>query len=220
MKIQFEWQWKWSICTGSWYIFYVSVRFLSIRYYFHPNAHLVRFSLRLALLRLTAWISLVGVNDCSTLLSLQIEMESQKNTATNLERISGDYKQMKEENNALAKKLKAAKWAKRKLFYTNRYFLINNASGNKEFDWSKVFHLDRLFSLLFLMGSLLNPLLHGLMSRHIQNLQVRATRIALSRPQHSVANQLFTVVCLVTWPLNDREAGGDPVLIKTTVFVV
>ena len=43
------------------------------------------------------------------LLSLQIEMESQKNTATNLERISGDYKQMKEENNALAKKLKAAK---------------------------------------------------------------------------------------------------------------
>lgn len=39
----------------------------------------------------------------------QIEMESQKNTATNLERISGDYKQMKEENNALAKKLKAAK---------------------------------------------------------------------------------------------------------------
>lgn len=102
-----------SICSGSWYIFYVSVRFLSIRYYFHPNAHLVRFSLRfapvLALLRLTAWISLVGVNDCSTLLSLQIEMESQKNTATNLERISGDYKQMKEENNALAKKLKAAK---------------------------------------------------------------------------------------------------------------
>jgi len=38
----------------------------------------------------------------------QIEMESQKNTATNLERISADFKQMKEENNALAKKLKAA----------------------------------------------------------------------------------------------------------------
>jgi len=35
-------------------------------------------------------------------------MESQKNTATNLERISADFKQMKEENNALAKKLKAA----------------------------------------------------------------------------------------------------------------
>jgi len=58
---------------------------------------------------LTAGIPLAGVNDCSTLLSLQIEMESQKNTATNLERISGDYKQMKEENNTLAKKLKAAK---------------------------------------------------------------------------------------------------------------
>lgn len=39
----------------------------------------------------------------------QIEMKSQKNTATNLERITADYKQMKEENNALAKKLKAAK---------------------------------------------------------------------------------------------------------------
>lgn len=39
----------------------------------------------------------------------QIEMESQKNTATNLERITADYKQMKEENNTLTKKLKAAK---------------------------------------------------------------------------------------------------------------
>ncbi|KAJ7388014.1 Coiled-coil domain-containing protein 22, partial [Desmophyllum pertusum] len=39
----------------------------------------------------------------------QIEMESQKNTATNLERISADFKQMKEENNTLTKKLKAAK---------------------------------------------------------------------------------------------------------------
>ena len=40
---------------------------------------------------------------------LQIEMESQKNTTTNLERISADLKQMKDENNTLAKKLKAAK---------------------------------------------------------------------------------------------------------------
>ncbi|CAH3127234.1 unnamed protein product [Porites lobata] len=39
----------------------------------------------------------------------QIEMESQKNTTTNLERISADLKQMKDENNTLAKKLKAAK---------------------------------------------------------------------------------------------------------------
>lgn len=37
-------------------------------------------------------------------------MESQKNTTTNLERISADLKQMKDENNTLAKKLKAAKW--------------------------------------------------------------------------------------------------------------
>ena len=36
-------------------------------------------------------------------------MESQKNTATNLERITADYMQMKEENNTLTKKLKAAK---------------------------------------------------------------------------------------------------------------
>ena len=87
--------------------------FPSIRCYFLPKALLIRFGLKftpvLAFLRLTAGISLVIVNDCFTLLSLQIEMESQKNTATNLERISGDYKQMKEENNALAKKLKAAK---------------------------------------------------------------------------------------------------------------
>ena len=36
-------------------------------------------------------------------------MESQKNTTTNLERISADLKQMKDENNTLAKKLKTAK---------------------------------------------------------------------------------------------------------------
>ena len=58
---------------------------------------------------MTTGISLALMNEYSTLLLLQIDMESQKNTATNLERISGDYKQMKEENNALAKKLKAAK---------------------------------------------------------------------------------------------------------------
>lgn len=70
------------------------------------------------------------------------------------------------------------------------------------------------------MGSLINPLLHGLMSRHTQNLQVRATRIALSRPQHSVANQLFTVVCLVTWPLNGNRAPGDLVLKKTSLLLL
>ena len=102
-----------SIYSGSWYVFYVSVSFTFVSYYFLPKAPLIRFGLKfapvLAVLRLTAGISLVIVNDCFTFLSLQIEMESQKNTATNLERISGDYKQMKEENNALAKKLKAAK---------------------------------------------------------------------------------------------------------------
>ena len=80
------------------------VFYVSISYSFHPNRTFFGFGLRFApvliVLRLT---------DCSTLLSLQIEMESQKNTATNLERISGDYKQMKDENNVLAKKLKAAK---------------------------------------------------------------------------------------------------------------
>ena len=30
----------------------------------------------------------------------------------------------------------------------------------------------------------------------------------------------FTVVCLVTWPLNGSEAGGDLSLIQTSVFVI
>ena len=28
----------------------------------------------------------------------------------------------------------------------------------------------------------------------------------------------FTVVCLVTWPLNENEAGGDLVLIETSLL--
>ena len=28
----------------------------------------------------------------------------------------------------------------------------------------------------------------------------------------------FTVVCLVAWPLNENEAGGDLVLIETSVL--
>ncbi|KXJ28410.1 Coiled-coil domain-containing protein 22-like [Exaiptasia diaphana] len=39
----------------------------------------------------------------------QIDNETQKNTAMNLERITADYKQMKEENTVLAKKFKAQK---------------------------------------------------------------------------------------------------------------
>ena len=30
----------------------------------------------------------------------------------------------------------------------------------------------------------------------------------------------FTVLCLVTWPLNDSEAGGDPALIQTSLLFV
>ena len=30
----------------------------------------------------------------------------------------------------------------------------------------------------------------------------------------------FTVVCLVTWPLNGSEARGDLVLIQTSAFVM
>lgn len=41
--------------------------------------------------------------------SQQIDNETQKNTGNNLERITADYKQMKEENSGLAKKLKAHK---------------------------------------------------------------------------------------------------------------
>ena len=29
---------------------------------------------------------------------------------------------------------------------------------------------------------------------------------------------LFTVVCLVTWPLNGSEAGVDPVMIQTSLL--
>ena len=29
---------------------------------------------------------------------------------------------------------------------------------------------------------------------------------------------LFTVVCLVTWPLNEREAGVDHVMIQTSIL--
>ena len=31
---------------------------------------------------------------------------------------------------------------------------------------------------------------------------------------------LFTVLCLVTWPLNGNEAGGDLVLIQTPLFLL
>ena len=31
---------------------------------------------------------------------------------------------------------------------------------------------------------------------------------------------LFTVVCLVTWPLNESEAGGDLVMIETLLLLL
>lgn len=31
---------------------------------------------------------------------------------------------------------------------------------------------------------------------------------------------IFTVVDLVTWPLDGSEAGGDPALTQTSVFVM
>ena len=34
-----------------------------------------------------------------------------------------------------------------------------------------------------------------------------------------MATDHFTVVCLATWPLNGSEAGGDLVLIKTSLFL-
>ena len=30
----------------------------------------------------------------------------------------------------------------------------------------------------------------------------------------------FTVVCLVTWPMNVSEAGGDLALIQTSAFLI
>ncbi len=35
-----------------------------------------------------------------------------------------------------------------------------------------------------------------------------------------VAMDHFTVVCLVTWPLNGGEAGGDLVLIQTSLLLL
>ena len=35
-----------------------------------------------------------------------------------------------------------------------------------------------------------------------------------------VVIDLFTVVYLVAWPLNENEAGGDLVLIKTSLFLL
>lgn len=147
-------------------------------------------------LRFAPVLIFLHLTNCSTLLSLQIEMESQKNTATNLERISGDYKQMKEENNVLAKKLKAAKWVNRRLFYTNRYFLMNNASRNKEFDWSDIF--CSLLSLLFLFESLMNHCC-GPMARHVHNLEVRATRKSSNVTVYVVIP--VTALFWVFWPI-------------------
>ena len=44
--------------------------------------------------------------------------------------------------------------------------------------------------------------------------------------QHMYANllsskiDLFTVVCLVTWPLNESEAGVDLVMIETSLLLL
>ena len=44
---------------------------------------------------------------------------------------------------------------------------------------------------------------------------VRIKRIVLDL--HDVIDH-FTVVCLVAWPLNESEAGGDLVLIQTSLL--
>ena len=41
-----------------------------------------------------------------------------------------------------------------------------------------------------------------------------------ARSRYSEENIDFTVVCSVTWPLNGREAGGDLVLIQTSLLFV
>ena len=43
---------------------------------------------------------------------------------------------------------------------------------------------------------------------------------AILREKGIVAPEIdhFTVVCLVAWPLNENEAGGDIVLIETSLF--
>ena len=40
----------------------------------------------------------------------------------------------------------------------------------------------------------------------------------LSETRFSVFIDHFTVACLVAWPLNESEAGGDLVLIETSLL--
>ena len=42
----------------------------------------------------------------------------------------------------------------------------------------------------------------------------------IGRPNFRVSIDLFTVVCLATWPLNESEAGGDLVMIETSLLLL
>ena len=46
--------------------------------------------------------------------------------------------------------------------------------------------------------------------------QLRAITNFSNRSTHNTIDH-FTVVCLVAWPLNESEAGGDLVLIETSL---
>ena len=48
--------------------------------------------------------------------------------------------------------------------------------------------------------------------------QCSHSQIEICPRLHSIDH--FTVVCLVTWPLNESEAGGDLAMIETTLHLL
>ena len=49
---------------------------------------------------------------------------------------------------------------------------------------------------------------------------VRSERATSSLFDDSFGIDHFTVVCFVSWPLNENEAGGDPVLIEIALLLL
>ena len=59
-----------------------------------------------------------------------------------------------------------------------------------------------------------------MLAMHIQLGQFLSLTGALKRSRHYTSIHHFTVVCSVTWPLNGSEAGGDLVLIQTSLLLL
>ena len=53
---------------------------------------------------------------------------------------------------------------------------------------------------------------------HFYKLFYHTTNVTVLCVKHSVLIDHFTVVCLVSWPLNENEAGGDLVWIEISLL--